>query len=723
VVLLLLLLFGYVFDARVQQRFEAVTAERPACLYTRALSLTADSRLTLPRVVFELDLLGYVSARTATGPGSYALRPESLRLWPRTQGQGDCKPPITLSFTNEGSLSRLLDARGEPCQWQLEPFEFAAIRAREDRDQRVVPWSAIPARQLAAVLAIEDRNYYRHPGLDPFALLRALASNLEAGAVVQGGSTITQQLAKNLYTEGERSLWRKLMELLHVALLEWHYSKDRILETYLNEVYLGQSGARAVHGLGFAAQHYFGRPLDELELHQQALLAALVKGASALDPRKHPDKALARRQRVLEAMQDLGWITIDEATAAGTRPLDVLARPTVTGNRFPSVQGLLRARLRAAFSEQDLKTAGLKVRTSIDPWLQMRAELAVDSIDARAATPERGTPGLQAAAVVVDAESGALRAVVGGRNATTASFNRALNAVRPVGSLAKPFVYLAALKAGLPWHPGARILDSAPPVRGADGQPWRPRNYDGESHGEITLTEALAQSFNLATVRLGLAIGLPAVVRTLSESGSPPPQPVWPSLLLGALEQTPLQVARAYLQLSSQRPPAELTLIEAVRNVAGEQVWEEQSPPRALPDAGARFMLRMMLSQVVRRGTAQAVAATWPHLGPIAAKTGTTDGLRDSWFVGFGRDYLGVVWLGHDDNRSAGKTGATGALPIWIEIFRGQPPAPLDTRIPDGLRWVWLDAHTGEQVPSDCKDAMRLPLPVAVSPPSAACAP
>ncbi|HAZ61445.1 MAG TPA: penicillin-binding protein 1B [Gammaproteobacteria bacterium] len=699
-------------DYRVRVGIESLQDRAPTRFYARNLVLTPSAALTRARIVYELDLLGYVPRGKPAGPGEFSLGRHDLELWPRT-ASADCRFPLRLTFDDASRLQRLSGQDGEPCSAELEPFEFANLADATLADREYLPLGRIPPQLVAAFLAIEDRNYYRHPGLDPFALLRATWVNLRAGELLQGGSTLTQQLAKNLYTGGERSWLRKLSEFAHVIVLEWRYDKQQLLEAYLNDIYLGQDGSRAIRGVARGARHWFGRPLVELELHQIALLAGMARGAAAYDPRRSPERARLRRNEVLDALSSLGWASAAAIARARSRPLDVTARPLVRAGRFPSLQRMLREQLDSLVPDRGAADHGLYVRTGIDTWLQMRAEWAVtEALDRHVATVPAAR-GVQAAVVVIDAKSGALRALVGGRDQNPEAFNRALAARRPIGSLMKPLVTLAALAARPDLHPASRFDDAPPALQDAQGLPWRPGNHDGRRYGIVTLAEALSLSLNAPFVRLAMEAGLPRVANLLTTVGAPVAGHPWPSLALGAHEMSPVAVARAYLLLSAERDPGGIRWIDGIHDRTAKSLWRASAPdgPRADP---AALMVRSMMLEVARRGTGRRLTEAFPAHGPLAAKTGTTDERRDSWFVGFGADHLGVTWVGHDDNRPTGLTGAMGALPLWLEVFAGHPPRAVSIPGYAGLLAVFIDGVSGARVSPTCARGLRVLLPKTV---------
>jgi penicillin-binding protein 1B len=702
-----------ILDHRVQIGMGRLPEESPTRFFARALVLEPAPALTRARVLYELDLLGYVPRAEPDSPGEYALDTMGIRLWPR-RAQADCTAPVVLGFDAAERLARSVGKDGRPCRVTLEPFEFAHLADASLPDREYLPLARIPPLLVAAVLAIEDRNHFRHPGLDPFALLRAIWVNLRAGEVRQGGSTITQQLAKNLFTGGERSWPRKLVELAHAVVLEWRHDKRELLEAYLNDIYLGQDGPRAIRGVARGARHWFARPLEELELHQFALLAGMARGAAAFDPRRFPERARARRDEVLAALAELGWAPAAAVEQALRQPLEVTDRPHVRAGRFPSLHRPLQERVATLLPGQATTSRGLVVETGIDTWLQMRSEWAVGEPLDRILASVPAARGVEAAVVVVDARTGALRALVGGRDPNPEAFNRALFARRPIGSLMKPLVALVALSARTDRHPASRLDDAPLTLADAHGRPWRPGNHDGSRHGVVTLAEAMSLSLNPPFVRLALEAGLPRLAGLLDALGVPVSGRPWPSLALGAHEMSPVEIARAFLLLSAGQDPGGIRFIERIRDREGHSLW--QAPPPAGPQARpAAFMVRSMLMEVARRGTARAVARAFPGHGPLAAKTGTTDDRRDSWFVGFGADHLGVTWVGHDDNRPSGLTGAMGALPLWLEVFARHPPQALALAARDGLVPVWIDGVRGTRTTPDCAKALGVLLPVAVA--------
>jgi penicillin-binding protein 1B len=488
--------------------------------------------------------------------------------------------------------------------------------------------------------------------------------------------------------------------------LELRYSKADLMQAYVNEIYLGQDGDRAVHGFGLASQFYFGKPLRELDLHELALLVAVVRGPTYYDPRRHPDRALERRNLVLREMVDNKLVSAADADKAESRKLDLLSssRRSAAQSAFLT---LVRRQLAADYATKDLERAGLKVLTTLDPGAQATAERALTEGIASLGPKLKELDG---AIVVTSPHTGEVNALVGGRSGE--GFNRALDARRPIGSLIKPAVYLAALESGR--YTLASVVDDEPiDVKLDSGDVWSPHDYDGEPRGEVLLIRALAESLNLATVRLGLDVGLEPIAATLGRLGLAQKPRLYPSMLLGALALTPLEVAQIYNTLANGgfRVP-----LRAVRTVLGEDGQILQRYPMKIEqaaDPAAVYALNQALVQVMERGTGHNVRHLLPADVTVAGKTGTSDDLRDSWFAGFTNEHLVVSWVGFDDDRPTGLTGATGAAKIWVRMAAALEAGSYRAPAPESLETVWVDYLTGEPSAARCEGAVPLPLPLA----------
>ncbi len=703
---------GYL-DWEVRRRFEGKRWALPARVYARPLELYAGSALSPDELERELSALRYRPQEGAGPPGTFARDGDVFRLRTRAFDFPDGSEPsrdLTIAFSRGGVADvRRADTGEAVALARLDPLAFASIYPAHQEDRTLVRLEQVPPVLLAGLMAVEDRAFRTHRGVDPRAVLRALVANLRAGAVVQGGSTLTQQLVKNFYLTSERTLARKVNEAIMALLLEWHYGKDEILEAYCNEVYLGQDGKRSIHGFGLASAFYFERPLEELDVAQVALLLALVRGPSQYDPRRHPRQARERRDLVLDVMASRGAAGAAEVRQAKARPLGVTADPPSGVTRYPAFLDLVRRQLSRDYREEDLRTEGLRVFTTLDPGVQLRVQAVMAGRLARLEA-SRGLPedSLEAAALLADPRTGEVLAAVGGRRFEAGGFNRAIDAVRPIGSLVKPAVYLAALAQPERYTLATVVEDSPVRVETPSG-PWEPRNFDRTFRGPVLLYQALANSYNAATVRVGLDVGLEPVLDTLVALGVERRYPAYPSVLLGAVEMTPLEVTQMYQTLAAGGFRTPLRTVRDVLDAEGRPVQRYSlSVERAL-DPAVVHLVDAALEIAVREGTGRPAREYLPEGFAAAGKTGTTDDLRDSWFAGFTQDRLGVVWIGTDDNSPTGLTGATGALPLWSEVMAGIRAVPLSLGTPEGIETARVDPRSGERASGWCGDCVELP--------------
>ncbi len=695
----------------ITTEFEGRKWDLPSRVFARPLSLFAQMPLTASQLERELEAAGYRRADDAGQPGSWSRSGATFDIHRRGFRFDDgfqeaLRFRLTLA---DGRIVSVRDAVGTSLGlMRLDPAEIASIYPLHEEDRTLITIDQAPDLLVQGLQAVEDRNFKHHHGLDPRGIARAAAANLKAGRTVQGGSTLTQQLVKNYYLENDRTLPRKVNEALMSLLLEWHYSKAEILEAYLNEVFLGQQGNQAIHGFGRASEHYFGQPVERLQAHQVALLVGMVKGASLYHPRRNPERARERRDLVLASFEETGLLAPGEAATWQARPLDVVAAGARSSNRYPAFLELVRDQLQRDYREADLRTEGLRIFTTLAPFEQQAAEAAVTHGLKQLA--ERGLdPELQAALVLADSDAGEIRALVGDRNPRRRGFNRALNARRQVGSVIKPFIYLLALEHPQRYSWLTRLEDEPITLTQADGQRWAPANYDGQSHGSVSLLEALVRSYNQATVRLGMNIGLNELLRKLQSLGVTRALPELPSTLLGAAEMTPLDVTQAYQPLASGGFAIALRAVTAVQTADGASLRRYPLRLDPVPQREAIAVLNYGLTQVVEQGTAKALPGLLGQSVTVAGKTGTTNERRDSWFVGYTRDRLGVVWVGLDDNRPARVTGSNAAMPLWAGLFRQLPLQSVSLDLPEGASWRWVDPLTATLSQADCPGASQMP--------------
>ena len=709
-------------DLRIQNEFDGKRWAVPARVFARPLELAPGVSLTIDAIEAELKLAGYRHVRSAFRPASFERNGRRVRFVTREFTFPDGSAPSRrVAVSVSGGRITDVDVEGETrTRIRVDPAEIARIYPAHREDRVLLRLEDVPAAFLAILLEVEDRRFHQHIGIDPLAIARAAWANLRAGHTVQGGSTLTQQLARNFFLSAERTFTRKLNEALIALLLERRYSKPELLEGYLNEVYLGQQGAHAIHGFGRAARHYFGRRLADLDLDEMALLAGMVRGPSYYDPRRHPERAKRRRNRVIDRLEAQGIAGPKAAARARSEPLGVTPRPPPASAQFPAFVDLVRRQLRRDYSGRVLRSEGLRIFTTLDPTIQRASEAAVDQAMPLLARRSRlSRSELQAAVAVTDAQSGEVLSIVGGSDPRQPGFNRALDAVRPVGSVVKPAVYLAALTDSQ-FHLASFVRDDPVQVDGPRG-PWRPRNYDGRSHGAVLLRDALVHSYNLATVRIGLDIGLERVRDTIRALGVSRPFASWPAMLLGTVELAPIEVNAMYQSLATGGLRQPLRAIRSVTDEHGRSLGRYSKRSTRVADSNAVFLVTHALRGVLSEGTGRRARELLGRGQVLAGKTGTTDGLRDSWFAGYGADRVAVVWIGRDDNRSVNLSGSNGALEVWARLMRSIGTASVSDATPRGVEWHWVSRGEGRRTERACADAMRLPFAAGRLPPEGSC--
>jgi len=698
-------------DRLVTQQFAGRLWSVPARVYAAPLELYAGAPVSAGDLEEELRRLHYRPGDPAAGAGFYRRKGNAFELHARRARFSDEeREGMLVSISaDDSTITALKQPNGaELAVFRLDPPVIGSVFPIHGEDRLVLMPAEVPPLLRAGIKLIEDRRFDEHHGVDPRGIMRALWANLRARRVVQGGSTLTQQLVKNYFLTDEQSVGRKLTEAVMALRLEAHVSKDDILVAYLNEVYLGQDGSRAIHGFGLGSEYYFGKPLAELDVGELAMLIGLVKGPSYYDPRKHPERMLARRNLVLQQLGDAHLIDAAAAARAAAMPLGLRAPG---GSYVPAYLDLVRRNLKRDYREADLAAAGLAVYTSLDPRAQGAAERALlKNLQRLDAASKVKNDHLEGAVIVTEPNSGDVIAVVGGREVGADGFNRALDARRPIGSLVKPAVYLTALESGR--YTAASVIEDAPiELKLPDGSVWAPENFEHQVYGPVPLARALAESMNLATVKLGLELTLPKVADTLQKLGLERAPALNPSMLLGTVEMTPLEVVQVYTSLANGGFRARLRTVRAVLDDQGKPLKsfkvqvEEAAPPAAV------YQLDQMLTLVITHGTAREAAGRLPHT-VAAGKTGTSSDTKDSWFAGFTGSYLAVAWVGYDDNRATGLTGAAGALPVWVDTLASLKSSSFQPVAPETVEDVWIDFNNGLQTTPACSsDAVVVSVP------------
>jgi penicillin-binding protein 1B len=703
------------FTSVVVARFDGRRWNLPSRVYSDLAVFRDGDAATADKLAGKLTRLLYQpETATPTRAGRFRAQGNSLEIWTRDFGYAGrlFRGFLVRVELAGGKIRSLRDATGDPVSaLVLEPERLGAIFGEEYEDRSPVRLADVPSTLTDAVLVTEDRDFYQHAGVSVRRILGALAANLKGGAK-QGGSTLTQQLVKNLYLSPERTVRRKIVEAVLSLILDARYSKDEIFEAYLNEIYLGREGPIAIIGVSEASRHYFGKEVGDLDLAESAAIAGMIRAPNVYSPLRNPARAKQRRDLVLKLMREEKKIDDTRLTAALEEPLEPPSQPA-SRTIAPHFIDLVKSELSDRYGEK-LKTEGLQIFTTLDVDLQDAGQKAVTvglerlEKQFRRLAAAKSAP-LQGALIVLEPQTGSVRALVGGRDYQVSQFNRVTQAHRQPGSLFKPFVYLAAFAdrdLSTPVTP-ATILDDSPITvvwdHATDEQQWTPRNYDGDFHGPMSARRALELSINIPAVRVALTAGLPTVVAAARAAGIGSRLRAYPSIALGAFEISPLEIASAYSVFANGGVRVEPKTIVAVETFEGAVLDRKETPVAAALPADAVFLVDSMLRGAVERGTGAGARAGGVK-GVLAGKTGTTNDERDAWFVGFSPRFLAAVWLGFDDNRPVKLTGGQAAVPIFADFSRSVPSQAFAESfpVPSDIVTAEIDPETGSLASSAC---------------------
>lgn len=710
--------YGVYLDQKIRSRIDGKVWELPAAVYGRMVNLEPDMQISKNEMVRLLNATQYRQVSAMTRPGEYTVQANSIEMIRRPFDFPDSKEgQVRARLTFDGDHLETIENMDNNRQFgffRLDPRLITMLQSPNGEQRLFVKRSGFPDLLVDTLLATEDRHFYEHDGISLYSIGRAVLANLTAGRTVQGASTLTQQLVKNLFLSSERSYWRKANEAYMALIVDARYSKDRILELYMNEVYLGQSGDNEIRGFPLASLYYFGRPVEELSLDQQALLVGMVKGASVYNPWRNPKLALERRNLVLRLLQQQQVIDQELYDMLSARPLGVQPRGGVISPQ-PAFMQMVRQELQAKLGDKVKDLSGVKIFTTFDSVAQDAAEKAATE-GIPVLKKQRKLADLETAMVVVDRFTGEVRAMVGGAEPQFAGYNRAMQARRSIGSLAKPATYLTALSQPNQYRLNTWIADAPVTIRLSNGQTWSPQNDDRRFSGQVMLVDALTRSMNVPTVNLGMALGLPAVVDTWTKLGAPKNQlNAVPAMLLGALNLTPIEVAQAFQTIASGGNRAPLSALRSVIAEDGTVLYQSYpQAERAVPSQAA-YMTLWTMQQVVQRGTGRQLGAKYPGLH-LAGKTGTTNNNVDTWFAGIDGSQVTITWVGRDNNQPTKLYGASGAMSIYQRYLANQTPTPLALTAPEDVVDMGVDSN-GNLV---CSGGVRS-LPVWTTQPDALC--
>lgn len=711
-------------DAQIQPRFEGNKWQVPAQIYARPLSIELKQEITQQEIIDELNLLGYRKQALASEVGEYSVSDSAIVIYRREFYYPDNTYPqqrMRLAWKN-GRISQIkvLDNNNTLIRTSLEPWLVSRLVSGLNEDRMLVASSDIPDLLKIGLVVVEDKNFYEHHGVAPLSIVRALIANVTAGRTVQGGSTLTQQLVKNLFLTRERSYLRKLREAAMALVIDARYSKEQILNAYINEVFLGQNGAVAVHGFGLASHFYFNKPLHELEIEEVATLVGLVKGPSYYDPKRHVARMEERRNLVLRLLFEANEINRIEYETALNKPLLTSNSSSLASGKHPAFMDKVRDELKQVVQNKETRLAGVKVFTTLDINAQRKAENAVKKVVA-AKSKAYKKPDLEAALVMTDISSGGIRAMVGGKKTGYAGFNRALNAYRPIGSLIKPVVYLAALEQPERFNLASILEDKPISFDDTKGKKWQPLNADKTFREQVLLIEGLTYSYNVPSVNLAASIGFDEVVNTLNRLGVNKQVEPLPSVSLGAVELSPLEVNQVYQTIANNGVLKPLYALFAVSTHNDALIWKREARSQVRANEDASYLLNYALHKVTLEGTAKRIKSEFPNIN-MAGKTGTTDDYRDSWFSGFDRNLVTSVWLGTDDNKPINMSGASGALAVFIDMQKQQAPKTLVRRFPQSLSIAHFNKQTGQRTLPGCPNVVSLPAITSALPTPLSCA-
>ena len=703
--------YGWYLSDQVEKRFSARRWSIPSTVYSDTMLLYPGQHFNASIFTQKLISLGYrrksyppsKKGEIQIGPAEITIYLNDLKTpWRTREGF-----PVQVIYSEDRIDGLIRIDNGDPVPiLELEPEEIMQFFGPERERRHLISIEDVPEHLVRAVLAVEDHRFYQHHGVDLRGILRALLTNLRHGAIRQGGSTLTQQLAKNYFLTPARTLTRKFKEALLAVIIELKYDKKEILEIYLNEIYLGQKGSVAINGFGEAAHFYFGKSVKELTLSEAAIMAGLIKAPNHYSPYIDKDRCRDRRNLVLQSMYRKEWISQADLQEGLKQPIKAFGF-TVADTKAPYFIDYLTDQLKALYQPEDLASLGLSIYTTLDTQVQHAAESALAkglerlenaNPDLQRELPEQK---IQGAIIVMQPKTGHILALVGGRNYSVSQFNRITQAQRQPGSAFKPLVYLSSLNQFTP----TSLLSNDPRSYTVNGKVWEPQNFEPVTEYTVSLKDALKKSYNLATVDLAMKTGLDRIVDMTARFHFSTTIKPYPSLALGAFEVIPLELARAYCVFAAEGvQPFPLSLKGVVDEHDDILDQKHLNIERLISPADA-FLITAMLKNVVNEGTARSLrwrGVSWP----VAGKTGTTNDFKDAWFVGYTPDILALVWVGFDNGDPIAATGAAAALPIWADLMNAIPQyrSETDFKTPKGVEKILVCSVTGRIAVDGCPE-------------------
>lgn len=707
----IVVLVGYLIylDATLTERFSSSRYQAPALIYGRSLTLEPQATVNKSTLINELRRLNYRAVDAVKDSGQYRLTEYGVEFYRRpfdfaNGPQMAKRVQVNFAGNRVQAILSLPDGRTLN-RIQLEPPYLGRLSGGNDEDRLLVGLERVPSLLIETLLLVEDRDFYHHSGISLTSIGRAALANLSAMRTVQGGSTLTQQLVKNLYLTRERSLWRKMNEALMAIVLDYRFSKNEILETYLNEVYFGQDRGSAIHGVGLASRLYFGKQVEELNAADIALLVGIIKGPSYYDPRRYPERAQERRDLILQLMFAQNLMNKTQYVASVSQPVLPAGTGRLVTENLPHYMELVKFELGRLNLPVNWQQEGLRVFTYFDPVTQNAAEAAIVTELPRVSDDDE----LQGAIVIANHQEAGVTAVVGDKNPRQVGFNRAVAAMRPVGSLIKPLIYAEAFQSLPDFELGSLVSDEPFQLAQSNQPIWIPQNFDKKFEGEMLAYDALAQSRNVPAVRLGVEVGIERLAELLQMSGVDSPITSVPAITLGAVPLSPMAITEIYTMLAQHGGYRPLQSIRAVTNHEGLTVYERNvSQQQRLFSEASGFLVNFGLRGVINEGTGSKLADAF-GVNKLAGKSGTTNDYRDSWFVAYDNQHVVTVWLGRDDNQPVQLTGSSGALKVVQQVLEQIPIVPLQLNSPTDVEAAGFHPQLGVRIPVDCNNARLLP--------------
>ena len=696
-------------DAKVRDKFEGQRWQVPIQVFGKTPVFYRDDIVSIKALSKALKLNNYQKVSNVERPGEYATSSRRIIIYrrqiePSLAKIDDAPVKITIDVIG-GKVSEIYHDSQPVDVAVLEPVLIDRIVPKSNEDRVITPLQEIPEQLIDTLLLVEDRDFYFHKGISPLGILRALYANIVAGRTVQGGSTLTQQLVKNMYLTRDKTLWRKVNEALMSLILEYRYSKDQLLEAYMNEVYLGQHYANGIYGFGLASDFYFGKSINQLSANQMAMLVAQVKGPSYYDPWRYPERALKRRNLVLKLMFQEHIIEQQEYQFAINSALSVRENRRISKQKYPDYLQLVKQELRNVLPEDALQS-GIKVFTGFDVVSQQYLSQTLDTSLAKLEA-ERNQKDLQAAMIVTDFRTGEIVALSGGKSLGYAGFNRALSAKRQIGSLIKPVIFAAALERYQQYHYGTMLADKPLVLVSDSGQEWRPKNYDGKFREKVSLFDGLIYSLNVPTVNLGMTLGLENVASALYSFGYPEGDlELRPSMLLGAINMTPYDINQVYVTFATKGVYRQTYAVSQVISQYGETLYQHRAKEAVILSSQAGQLIDYGLQSVAKKGSARSLTWRLKNVN-IGGKTGTTNDQRDTWFVGYDDRYLVTSWVGKDNNQPTSLTGSSGALVLFSEFMKKVGTHSLSEQYHEDVTLGWFDNEDGILYGQPCKNSTQ----------------